>query len=51
MGAIAHFFGEYITGIDLARDVADVATCGLLKFANVIFLKVQMRDAFGSDQR
>lgn len=47
VGAIAHFFGEDIAWIDLTRDVKDVASFGLVKFADVILAKIEMFDAFG----
>ena len=47
MGAILHFFGEDIAWLDLTRDVKDVASFGLVKFADVILAKIEMFDAFG----
>ena len=49
MGAIAYFFGEDVAGIDLTRDVLDVALCGLVNFANLIFAKIEMLDVLGCD--
>ena len=37
--AIAYFFGEDVDWIDLTRDMKDVASFGLVKFANVILTK------------
>ena len=46
MGTITHFFGEYVAGINLTWDVANVIPCRLLKFANMIFLEVEILNAF-----
>ena len=47
MGRISHFLCEYVTGIDLTRDVEDLAGTRLVFFANLVFAEVKMFDTLG----
>ena len=49
MGTIMHVLGEYVTWIDLTRDVGDVAPFSLIKFANMILAKIGVFNFFGGD--
>jgi hypothetical protein len=47
MGRVSHFLCEDVTGIDLTRDVEDLAGTGLVLFTNLVFAEVKMFDALG----
>ena len=48
MSAAAHFFGEYVTGVDVTRDVADVHLVGLDAVPNRTVFEIDVAYAFGA---
>ena len=41
MGRISHFLCEYVTGIDLTRDVEDLTGTGLVFFTNLVLRRLR----------